>query len=254
MGVQRLANGSRSIVIEDAISSFENKQSPYPAYFYCSRNPGELGRSNPDKVLASIARQLSSTRHSRTLLHPTIALYECYEEGSFSQESLGLDESCDLILQLAALYPMVTIIIDALDECNPETRKDLVQALQDIILKSPTLVKILVSSRDDQDIVYRLTKYPNLEISSARNGNDIVRYVESQTASLVKAGDLLRYSTRKDEIRSKIVCELSNKADGMYEHVLMSSNTLHNAHILQVFVAQFTDTSIMPAALGRSNP
>lgn len=110
---------------------------------------------------------------------------------------------------------MVTIIIDALDECNPGTRRHLLEALQSILRKSPTLVKIFVSSRDDQDIVYRLEKYPNLEISSRKNTNDINKFVVTETAELIMSGDLLRYSQRKDEIQQKIIDQVALKADGM---------------------------------------
>lgn len=110
---------------------------------------------------------------------------------------------------------MVTIVIDALDECNPATRREFLSAMECILRNSSSLVKIFVSSRDDQDIVYRLQEYPNLELSSHRNSGDIARFVELETASMVESGALLRYSTSKDELRQRIIKEVTTGANGM---------------------------------------
>lgn len=74
---------------------------------------------------------------------------------------------------------------------------------------------MFVSSRDDQDIVYKLQDYPNLELSSDRNSGDIAKFVESETYALMSSGALLRYSRNKDELRSKIIKKITDGAHGM---------------------------------------
>ena len=206
---------ARSLVVDDALEAFRNRQSPPPAYFYCSRNPGEAGRSDPGAILGSIARQLSCLGPGLPLLHPTVAAYTAHEEEAFAAESLRLQESRNLILQLTEHYPTVTIVIDALDECNPATRKDLLDVIEFILRESSSLVKVFVSSRDDQDIVHKLQKYPNLEISSDRNSSDIVKFVESETRSLIKRGELLTGSERKEELQQMIIYKVVSGAGGM---------------------------------------
>lgn len=110
---------------------------------------------------------------------------------------------------------MVTIIVDALDECNPPTLSKLLNAMESILKGSSSLVKILVTSRDDKEIVYKLQAYPNLELSSNRNSGDIARFVESETDSMVESGALLRYSTSREELRQRIIKEVTNGAHGM---------------------------------------
>lgn len=110
---------------------------------------------------------------------------------------------------------MVTIVIDALDECDRSRRSQLIQALQDIMIKSATLIKIFISSRNDTDIVYRFSDYPNLELSSMRNEHDIKQYVTQETARLVTMGDLLCFSADKKDLQAKIISHVSTKADGM---------------------------------------
>ncbi|KAL6411384.1 hypothetical protein AUP68_05091 [Ilyonectria robusta] len=223
-------NQCSSLVVEEALHAFENQNMPPPAYFYCSRSPTELGRSDPDKVMASIARQLSTLGPDCPLLHPTVAAYKQWESDAFSDGSISLDDSLALIMDLAALYPMVTIIIDALDECNPDVRRNLLEGLQSILQKSPTLVKIFVSSRDDQDIVYRLERYPNLEISSKKNTGDINKFVAAETVELITSGDLLRYSKRKDELSRRIINQVALKADGMFRWASLQLQALCQLH------------------------
>lgn len=165
--------------------------------------------------MASIARQLSCLGPGFPLLQPTVAEYTKREREAFAHKSLRLQESRDLILQLAKHYPVVTIIVDALDECNPPTLSKLLNAMESILKGSSSLVKILVTSRDDKEIVYKLQAYPNLELSSNRNSGDIARFVESETDSMVESGALLRYSTSREELRQRIIKEVTNGAHGM---------------------------------------
>ncbi|KAF5257091.1 hypothetical protein FOXYS1_12402 [Fusarium oxysporum] len=205
-----------SLIVEDAVVAFEKHQRPPPAYFYCSRSPAEPARADPEAVLASIARQLSCLKPGHALLQPTIAVYDAHEEEGFAAESLRLHETCTLIMRLSENYPMLTIILDALDECNPATRESLVSTMEHILKESPCLVKIFVSSRDDQDIVYRLRHYPNLEISSHKNSGDIAKFVESETGRLMNSGKLLRYSSAQQALKQKIIQRVASDAQGMF--------------------------------------
>ncbi|GKT83832.1 ankyrin repeat protein [Colletotrichum tofieldiae] len=151
------------------------------------------------------------------LLEDAVRVYRKREENAFASGPLNLEESKDLILQLLGRYKdaTMTIVIDALDECSETSRSRLLELLQGLLKTSLCLLKIFVSSRDDQDIVYKLDGYPNLHLSSDRNSGDINLFVQTETAHLISTGELLRSSTRKEELRSKIVDELSSNAHGM---------------------------------------
>ncbi|SPJ73916.1 uncharacterized protein FTOL_03646 [Fusarium torulosum] len=205
-----------SLVVEDAVAAFHNHQSPPPAYFYCSRNPAEPTRADPETILASVARQLSCLKPGCALLQPTIVAYDAHEEEGFAAESLRLHETCTLIMRLSENYPMLTIILDALDECNPAIRESLLFAMELILKEAPCLVKIFVSSRDDQDIVFKLRQYPNLELSSHRNSNDIAKFVELETYRLMNSGKLLRYSSAQQELKEDIIRRVASDAQGMF--------------------------------------
>jgi hypothetical protein len=142
-------------------------------------------------------------------------MYQEQEVQGFASERLTMDESQSLIIDLLALHPVATIIIDALDECEPDTRADILDVFIDILHNASTLVKLFVSSRDDQDIVYQLKDYPNLELSSDKNSADIVHFVRSETDRLIARKMLLRSTSNRTQMRSAIIAKVSEDANGM---------------------------------------
>ena len=216
---------NRSLVIEDLTERFKDGQSPPPVYFYCSRSAAETERSKPDAVLASILRQLSTVQPATSLPNPIIEKYKSQGEG-FASHGPDVDDSRDLIVMLVENLSMTTIVVDALDECDPQMRQSLLDAFEHILRESAGLVKIFVSSRDDQDIVYNLKDYPNVNISSDQNSADIKTYVELETQRLVQTGQLLRNSLAKEEMTRLITDQICSGADGMFRWVSLQLDVL----------------------------
>lgn len=204
-----------SIIIEDLVRQCDVDDRPQPVYFYCSRNNQETTRSDPRAILASLARQISSLKPGAPILPPSLLLYRRKEVDGFASGTISIDESTKLIVHLTDYYAVSTIIVDALDECNPESRHQLLDALEDILHQSSGLVKIFVSSREEGDLVCELRDYPSLKISSDRNSKDIELFVHTETTRLVTAGRLLRNSQAKDDLREKITTKLLVGANGM---------------------------------------
>ncbi|KAL2796649.1 hypothetical protein BJX66DRAFT_134296 [Aspergillus keveii] len=145
-------------------------------------------------------------------------MYEEQEVQGFAAERLTMDESQSLIIDLLALHPVATIIVDALDECDIGARGEILDVLTDILQHLSTLVKLFVSSRDDQDIVYQFKGYPYLELSSDKNSADIVHFVRSETDKLIARKLLLRSTSNKSDMRNAIVAKVSQDANGMQVH------------------------------------
>jgi hypothetical protein len=144
-----------------------------------------------------------------------VELFNKEEAEGFPSRSLKIEETQALIMQLIEKYPLTTIIIDAMDECDPDKRYKLLEVLEQILRGSSSLVKIFISSRNDQDLVFRLHCYPNLEIDSQRNSDDIARFVKDQTDRLVQDGKLLRHSTSQKEMKKFITIKVTEGAAGM---------------------------------------
>jgi hypothetical protein len=105
-------------------------------------------------------------------------------------------------------------VLDALDECNPETRHYLLESLDDIIQKSTGLVKIFVSSRDDKDVMLALNKSPNVYIKSSDNAEDIKTFIECEVGLAIRKGRLLNGSI-STELRQHVVNTLKGGSQGM---------------------------------------
>jgi hypothetical protein len=75
-------------------------------------------------------------------------------------------------------------------------------------------VKVLVSSRDDQDIVLHLDSSPNLYIKASDNALDIQRYVETEVEQAVKTRRLLGGCVSED-LKLEIIGTLKDQAHGM---------------------------------------
>jgi hypothetical protein len=205
----------RSIVVEELQKWCGLGQCPRPAHFYCSRNPAELERSQPAEVLASIARQLSSFGTGLPLLDPVVSRYQARKADGFAAGRLRLDETTEMIVELVAYYPVTLIVIDALDECVPDQRYNLCDCIERILKESSSLVKIFVSSRKEPDLRYEIKKYPNLEISSGKNSEDIIKFVQAEVQRMISKGMILRNSHAKEDMKNLIVKTLVSEAGAM---------------------------------------
>jgi hypothetical protein len=167
--------------------------------------------------LRSILKQLSFSGSNLPIREPVAETYknrkkEAEDDGT-AIEALTIEESLRLILALLESDP-ATIIIDALDECDPYQRHKLLDALDRIIQESASLVKIFVSSRDDNDIVCLLTLSPNVVICAVDNGEDIKRFIDSEVDQSIRHKRLL-IGKVSEELKNQIKTTLTRGAQGM---------------------------------------
>ena len=147
-------------------------------------------------------------------MEPVRELYKSREQNGFAAGPLTLEESTALIIELSEGRPLTTIIIDALDECDFSSRGDLVDALSRILQDSCGLVKILVSSRADADIVCHFSECLNLRIEASQNQDDIEYYINLEVEDLIKRKKLL-YGNVPIELKQTIQSVLREQAQGM---------------------------------------
>ena len=126
-----------------------------------------------------------------------------------------MDETLKLIIDVINTYSSVTIVIDALDECNVDTRSTFLRALKDISKESATPVKILVSSRDDGDILFLLNDSLQVRIGEEDNAVDIERFVHHQVEECIRKKEILRGGV-SEELRQLLIDKLIEGAKGMW--------------------------------------
>jgi nucleoside-triphosphatase THEP1 len=204
-------------VIERLTKRHANVNTTMLAFFYCARNTDEKERAEPDVVLRSILKQLCCTELDAPISKDVVDVYLANlrdaEKIGCDPLPLSLDETANLIIKLCNWKPAI-IVLDALDECNNERRQKLLAALDCIIQKSKETVRILVSSRDDDDIVCKLENSPNIYISSSDNQADISRFIDQELGRSINERCLLRGNVT-DNLRDLITTTLLHGAQGM---------------------------------------
>lgn len=205
-----------SIIIDDLLGRTKAATEERVAYFYCNKadRPSEL--EHHSTILRCIVKQLS--RFKKEPIMDLIA--EKYKE-KIGAGHLNGPECVDIIRNLTNLYPMTTIIIDGLDEAPKKMRTDLLRDLRLIMTKSLSLVKILVSSRSELDIMVHFEDLEKKGIGSTLriglddNRKDIERFVKEKLSEDIKEQLLLPRIRVGEELKEKICSTLISKAQGM---------------------------------------
>ena len=129
------------------------------AFFYCARSTAEPERAKPIEIMGALLRQLASSKPDLPIKEPVAKEYETREkkaeEDCSALKRLTVEDCTRLIIEITKDTP-VTIVIDALDECEENIRYELLEALDNIISQSVKIVKVFVSSREDIDLVSTL--------------------------------------------------------------------------------------------------
>ena len=194
-----LGSGKTSLA-STVVDSFLRESSAHAssaplAYFYCTRSSAEAERSNPDEIMRSILRQLtvsqgpSSTIHEQVLQEFERRRAEVIVDG-FEIKRLQAAECVRLILDTTAVNP-ATIIIDAVDEIESSSRHVLLSALIQIVQESLSVVKVLVTSRDDSNIHALLSNAVALRITNKNTRRDMEGFVHQGVSSAIQSRRLL---------------------------------------------------------------
>lgn len=202
-------------MIDQLLGRYDAKLDPRPHFFYCIRDQAQAERADPERVLASIARQMCCLEDNGPILEPAVKLYNRKKDKGPRSTTPTLDESVDLIINLAAARPVTYIVVDALDECVPETRGALLSGLKKIIDDASTLVKVFVSSREEVDIMLHLrAMQPHISISASQTKTDVERFVNEGVEKCAQV-DLL-FGEATTTLLEDIKESLSKGAMGMY--------------------------------------
>jgi hypothetical protein len=183
------------------------------AYFYCKRGEGLL--NDPTEIMRSILRQLSFKGPENALQEPVVAEYKKSTAGKTLDDGPGIEKCVSLIVTLINSNLHTTIVIDALDECDIESRYELFNGLKKILDDSSSLVKIFISCRNDDDIKIRFESAPNIYIEETDNAMDIRRYINEELSGCIAGGRLLRGKV-EGSLKELIISKLLEKARGMY--------------------------------------
>lgn len=119
-----------------------------------------------------------------------------------------------MLQQLSERFEKVFLVVDALDECSPEQRGEILEVLQGLVSPGTSQachVKLFLTSREERDIQRALTSFPMIWIEAEKVNDDIEAYVIDKMSKYLAAADF----TIEEQLRNKIRRALVDKAGGM---------------------------------------
>jgi CRISPR/Cas system CSM-associated protein Csm2 small subunit len=158
---------------------------------------------------------------SGTLPEPVLSVYEKREKAGHVLGPLHQQECRDLITTLLALYKheQTIFVIDALDECRAEDRRQLFNSLKHVVT-SVHNIKLFIASRNERDIRILLNESLDHYIDAEDNKEDIRTYIRSEVERRFEDGSLPEVNDHT-ELKSDIISTLEKGANGMYGLVSM---------------------------------
>jgi Cdc6-like AAA superfamily ATPase len=162
------------------------------AYVYC--NYKSQAEQDTVSILAAIVKQLVQSRPS------TLGLVEKLHEkhaGRGTQPSLN--DIYSTLRDILAQYPYVHIVVDALDECQNETRRQLCAKLLD--LQKGADIRLMVTSRFVPDVEDAFRLALRLEVEAINE--DVKQFVAGQIHRL--PGCVQRSATLQGLVQERVV-------------------------------------------------
>ncbi|KAL7946381.1 hypothetical protein V8C42DRAFT_352616 [Trichoderma barbatum] len=207
-------------LVSDASPYTPNRKSNHGlAYFYCERGSADL--REPISVLRCYVRQLSSVPCYPNSMQKK--LIELYQESRKQGDRLSTQRCIDQLFASVNLYPRTTLILDGLDECNPDERWKLIEILAQLVAEVKNPVKLFISSRREQDIAKLLERSPIIEVDARDNQQDIRKFVEEKIERIEKTGNWISIS---QDFKIKIKDTICAKSDGMFRWAYLQMDQL----------------------------
>lgn len=142
-------------------------------------------------------------------------LQEVYERHYRNDSQPKYDELRLVFLAVIQQFGRIFFVLDALDECALDQRKDLCEFILSLANTSQGIVKPFVTSRKESDIerAFRQRSVPTIEVEAAKVDRDIEVYVKAQIELRLQDHSL---KLRNIALKDKLVGALTTKAGGMY--------------------------------------
>ncbi|KAL6690771.1 hypothetical protein J3F84DRAFT_398058 [Trichoderma pleuroticola] len=157
----------------------------------------------------TVKKLLQKVEHG--ILEQALEYISAVPIGEHQQEKHLLNGKDQAILRRYGFKGMTTLVLDALDECEMDTREALARILRNLVSKGEGTVKVFIASRKEADIEEHLGLRKLVEISTADNKEDIEKYVEEEIS---KVGIIWRSVSA--EIKEQVKKTIGKKSDGMF--------------------------------------
>jgi ankyrin repeat domain-containing protein 50 len=201
-----------SLVIDRVNEDLQSTSKTPLIFFYCGSD--ESNRRTSASLLRTLIHQLLCT--SPDLFEMIDIIYEKNRISGFTHGVLDFSDSKELLTKMLPKIKKSFIVIDALDECEAHSRREVLEALLQLSSIPNGTVKIFVSSRYSDDIALAFEDRVSLLIERQHNYDDISLFVQKEIDSAIRKKNLLRGKV-DHELEQSLKRTLTRGANGMYE-------------------------------------
>ncbi|ETS86911.1 hypothetical protein PFICI_00739 [Pestalotiopsis fici W106-1] len=185
-------------------------------FFYCDHQ--EERRRKPVSIFQCLLRQLLLFAKED---HPARKqLYNRWQGRETQQLGLDLEECQKYLSHLINDSAKTTVILDALDECEPSSRRYIIEGLKTLLEKCSKPLRILVSSRPERDIRDRLSSVSSIDVRAEYNEQDIKTFVKQEIVNHDN------WSNMPPELQLIIERTIQGKSSGMFQWAALQVDQL----------------------------
>lgn len=201
-----------SKVIDDAESHLDKARNKETLiYFYCDRNRSD--HRDPASVTRSLIRQLSADTNSIEGICKIVdEQWRLERRKGFPSTELAFETCKEFLPKLIAAYAKTVLVLDGLDECDKESRHELIRLLDSLVKDSSGVIKVFISSREDRDLFENYISRTHLRVQANDNADDIKAFVLAQ---LENTSNSWFREKLPPGLRASILQTFSEKSDGM---------------------------------------
>ncbi|EHK20932.1 ankyrin protein, partial [Trichoderma virens Gv29-8] len=177
------------------------------AYFYCSRS--DPVRRQTKFILRSYISQLARVPNHPTMIEKKV--HTLYLKARKEKRGFSTAECETALLELINFYSRTILILDALDECEMDTREALARIFCSLVGRGKGTVKVFIASRKEADIEEYLGLQRLVEITTADNKDDIEKYIEEEVTKIGGA-----WRSVSVDVKEQVKKTIGEKSDGMF--------------------------------------
>ena len=206
----------------EALVSQKDKSKCVVLYFFFQKSNHEAVKTAP-AALRTVVRQL--VRQVPAVLPILLKRHDLLSaKGDFEWSWENVSGVLGEMLEHTSLSSGVYIILDALDECETESRMLILDWMKGLVEEnapsttfrsSKAILKILVTGRPDGDMIDHLSGSPTLEITDTDTTNDIRALIHSRMEEFAGQRHL------KPDVTRSIIQFLESNAHGMFLWVVL---------------------------------
>lgn len=173
---------SSTIIAElERLQDGARKDTPFAiAYHYLDFKDDRS--QDPATIFGTLVKELYLKLPS-TEMHPGIqSLYNLsYDKTTGRAEKPSWEDLIELLTQIAALFPRILLVVEALDEAAQETQeKILCPTLKHTALQEGLRIATLVTGRNEVTMEQAFRGLPDINLEPDRMSQDITRYTEAE--------------------------------------------------------------------------